>query len=174
MATKLRPLKTEMPTSASMIKPVMPMAIKASTNAMPEAPRRCCLVDVDLKTIAGDISSVVTIAIDGPGLPVDRNHDHSHVVAVTGGDRTIRDEDGTGVDRAGVGRGIRIVAIDKRRGNIGGIRNLVPALQPNGLGLLQQNLRGAEIFPRHLDGEETRREPGEQRGHASANDAQTH
>lgn len=45
--------------------------------------------------------------------------------------------------RVGLGRRVRIVVsreID--------VRNLVPCAQPDGLGLLKQNLRGAQVFPR--------------------------
>src|SRR5262245_31661485 len=114
MATKLRPLNTEMETSTIMMRPVRPILIRASTSIMPEARRRRVLVDVILQTISGNVGRVGPIAVHGAGLPVDCHNDHFHLVAVAGGDGTAGDGNRAAVGDAVVGGGVGIVAFGER------------------------------------------------------------
>src|ERR1043166_10125959 len=149
---------------ASMSNPVTPMAIRASTRLEPEIARRWrWLVDVSLETIARDVSGERAVAMGRSGLPIQPDRHHPHVIAVAGRNRSRADGHGAVVKdaRSEIGAGGIVggnkVGLDEAR-----VVDLVPIVESQRLGYLQHDLRGSQVLPGHLHGEEASGESGEE------------
>src|SRR2546426_11930221 len=99
------------------------------------------------------------------GSPVYFHNHLPHVVSVRGPDvhrRRWRYRHRPGVLSPSINSRLRIVEVGESIRNISAVGHLFPTVQPDGLHLLEHDLRGAKILTRELHGEKAGGKAGEQ------------
>src|SRR2546425_6976130 len=170
MAAKLSPANMKKATRPTIKSEVMPTAtiISLKTKAEGRAPA-FVLVGVILESIAGNKGRELASARDAAGGPGEINGQHSQVILVRIADRRGGNRHRAVVSQPGrIGPG-GIIDLGEGRGDETGGIDLVPTVEPDGLDLFQDDLRGAEVFARHPHGKETGGDASQQ-GHAGGAD----
>src|SRR6185503_8853361 len=134
--------------------PEMARPIRSSTSVPPDWLRgERNLVNIVLNSVLGDEAGKRAGRVQAARVPGEDDGDVAHVCIVNFGDAGLADDDSASIGDALAVFGGGVSGGEGRRYEAGGI-DLLPVVEADGLELLEQDLRGAEVLLGIADGVE--------------------